>query len=76
MPIWNSPRMLQVWKVCTSEAEGDIAILLTYVSGLDVGRFHGNLSLDLPENEEIEKSGYAGIRTKVYIKETALVRGA
>ncbi|KAG0302082.1 hypothetical protein BGZ98_007800 [Dissophora globulifera] len=28
------------------------------------GRFHGQLSLDLPENESVEKSGYAGIRTK------------
>ncbi|KAG0364504.1 Complex I intermediate-associated protein 30, mitochondrial [Gamsiella multidivaricata] len=28
------------------------------------GRFYGHLSLDLPENEDVEKSGYAGIRTK------------
>ncbi|KAF9165650.1 hypothetical protein BGX21_009657 [Mortierella sp. AD011] len=28
------------------------------------GRFHGQLSLDLPEDEGVEKSGYAGIRTK------------
>ncbi|KAI7819830.1 NADH:ubiquinone oxidoreductase intermediate-associated protein 30 [Gamsiella multidivaricata] len=27
-------------------------------------RFYGHLSLDLPENEDVEKSGYAGIRTK------------
>ncbi|KAF9975925.1 hypothetical protein BGZ73_000214 [Actinomortierella ambigua] len=28
------------------------------------GRFYGNLSLDLPTNEGVEKSGYAGIRTR------------
>ncbi|KAF9949134.1 hypothetical protein BGZ70_001915 [Mortierella alpina] len=28
------------------------------------GRFYGHLSLDLPDNENVEKSGYAGCRTK------------
>lgn len=32
------------------------------------GKFHGNISLELPTNQDIKQSGYAAIRTKVETK--------
>ncbi|KAF9154435.1 hypothetical protein DFQ26_000244, partial [Actinomortierella ambigua] len=55
---------LKGWLVGCDRDIGGFSEAHLEISDEGKGRFHGNLSLDLPSNEGVEKSGYAGIRTK------------
>ncbi|KAI8362065.1 NADH:ubiquinone oxidoreductase intermediate-associated protein 30 [Mortierella sp. GBAus27b] len=66
MATLKSPEDLKGWLVgCDKDIGGfSEAHLEVTKNGTGMGRFYGQLSLDLPNNEDVEKSGYAGIRTK------------
>ncbi|KAF9435373.1 hypothetical protein BGZ76_006413 [Entomortierella beljakovae] len=55
---------LKNWLVGCDKDIGGFSEAHLDVTKNNTGRFHGHLSLDLPENEGVEKSGYAGIMTK------------
>ncbi|KAI1321031.1 hypothetical protein EDD11_008612 [Mortierella claussenii] len=55
---------LKDWLVGCDKDIGGFSEAHLEITKNGTGRFYGRLSLDLPENENVEKSGYAGIRTK------------
>ncbi|KAF8936097.1 hypothetical protein BGZ58_004616 [Dissophora ornata] len=55
---------LKSWLVGCDRDIGGFSEAHLEITKNGTGRFYGQLSLDLPENESVEKSGYAGIRTK------------
>ncbi|KAF9113206.1 hypothetical protein BGX27_002047 [Mortierella sp. AM989] len=55
---------LKNWLVGCDKDIGGFSEAKLEITKNGTGRFYGQLSLDLPENEGVEKSGYAGIRTK------------
>ncbi|KAF9347708.1 hypothetical protein BGX34_002941 [Mortierella sp. NVP85] len=55
---------LKGWIVGCDKDIGGFSEARLEITKNGTGRFHGHLSLDLPGNENVEKSGYAGIRTK------------
>ncbi|KAG0282325.1 hypothetical protein BGZ96_000597 [Linnemannia gamsii] len=55
---------LKSWLVGCDKDIGGFSEANLEITKNGTGRFFGKLSLDLPENESVEKSGYAGCRTK------------
>ncbi|KAF9548297.1 hypothetical protein EC957_006793 [Mortierella hygrophila] len=55
---------LKGWLVGCDKDIGGFSEANLEITKNGTGRFFGQLSLDLPENERVEKSGYAGCRTK------------
>ncbi|KAG0263423.1 hypothetical protein BG011_008830 [Mortierella polycephala] len=55
---------LKSWLVGCDKDIGGFSEAHLDITKNDTGRFYGHLSLDLPENESVQRSGYAGIRTK------------
>ncbi|KAG0223750.1 hypothetical protein BGW42_005703 [Actinomortierella wolfii] len=64
MASLRSQEDLKDWLVGCDRDIGGFSEAHIEISKEGKGRFYGNLSLDLPSNEGVEKSGYAGIRTK------------
>lgn len=64
MATLKSPEDLKGWLVGCDKDIGGFSEAHLEVTKNGTGRFYGQLSLDLPNNEDVEKSGYAGIRTK------------
>ncbi|KAF8981950.1 hypothetical protein BGZ46_002050 [Entomortierella lignicola] len=60
----KSQEDLKGWLVGCDKDIGGFSEAHLEITKNGTGRFYGQLSLDLPENESVEKSGYAGIRTK------------
>ncbi|KAG0379841.1 hypothetical protein BGX24_011361 [Mortierella sp. AD032] len=55
---------LKDWLVGCDKDIGGFSEANLEITKNGTGRFFGQLSLDLPENDSVEKSGYAGCRTK------------
>ncbi|KAG0078655.1 hypothetical protein BGZ93_001226 [Podila epicladia] len=55
---------LKGWLVGCDRDIGGFSEAHLEITKQGTGRFYGNLSLDLPSNESVMKSGYAGCRTK------------
>ncbi|KAF9189970.1 hypothetical protein BGZ51_008680 [Haplosporangium sp. Z 767] len=64
MASLKSQEDLKGWLVGCDKDIGGFSEAHLEITKNGTGRFYGNLSLDLPENESVQKSGYAGIRTK------------
>lgn len=65
MATLNNKADLNAWAIGSDKDIGGFSEASLDISPEGYGRFHGNLSLDLPANREIEQSGYAAVRTKV-----------
>ncbi|CEG69044.1 hypothetical protein RMATCC62417_16188 [Rhizopus microsporus] len=64
MTALNSQKDLTQWVVGSDKDIGGFSEAHLEITPEGTGRFHGNISLDLPTNPEIKQSGYAAIRTK------------
>ncbi|GJJ76596.1 NADH dehydrogenase [ubiquinone] 1 alpha subcomplex assembly factor 1 [Entomortierella parvispora] len=60
----KSQEDLKGWIVGCDKDIGGFSDAKLEITKNGTGRFSGHLSLDLPDNETVEKSGYAGFRTK------------
>lgn len=65
MVSFKTEKDLESWAVGCDKDIGGFSEAKLEITPEGHGRFHGNLSLELPaDNKEIQQSGYAAIRTK------------
>ncbi|KAI9032829.1 complex I intermediate-associated protein 30-domain-containing protein [Phycomyces nitens] len=65
MTTLNSKKDLAQWAIGCDKDIGGFTEVSLDITPENTGLFHGNLSLELPANREIQHSGYAAIRSKV-----------
>ena len=65
----NTKQDLDQWAIGCDKDIGGFSEASLELTSQGKGKFSGNISLELPANREIVQSGYAAIRSKVYIKE-------
>ncbi|CAO3693657.1 unnamed protein product [Umbelopsis ramanniana] len=61
----NTAKDLEQWVIGCDKDIGGFSEAKLEITPEGVGKFSGNLSLELPANTEIQQSGYAAIRSKV-----------
>jgi len=61
----NTPKDLQEWAIGCDKDIGGYSEAKLEITPEGIGKFSGNLSLELPADAEIQQSGYAAIRSKV-----------
>lgn len=63
MATLKTEKDLQQWAIGCDKDIGGFSEASLDATSEGTARFHGNISLDLPANQEIKQSGYAAIRT-------------
>lgn len=61
----NTKADLDQWAIGSDKDIGGFSTASLDITPEGTGRFHGNISLELPADRNIEQSGYAAIRSKV-----------
>lgn len=64
----NTKADLDHWAIGSDKDIGGFSTASLDITPEGTGRFHGNISLELPADRNIEQSGYAAIRSKVRIQ--------
>ncbi|KAF9580234.1 hypothetical protein BGW38_003195 [Lunasporangiospora selenospora] len=64
MATLKSQEDLKEWLTGSDKDIGGFSDAHLEITKEGAGKFHGNISLDLPTNDQVEKSGYAGCRTR------------
>ncbi|CAO3621195.1 unnamed protein product [Mucor hiemalis] len=64
MAAFKTEKDLKQWAIGCDKDIGGFSEAELDFNPEGTGRFHGNISLNLPANREIKQSGYAAIRTK------------
>ena len=63
MATLKTEKDLEQWAIGSDKDIGGFSEASLDITPEGTARFHGNISLDLPANQEIKQSGYAAIRT-------------